>query len=1058
MSAFNMVASMNESTVVAEYTPESRRSDSYQSETELEKEFIRMLTEQGYEYLQIHSEAELIENLKHKLEQLNGYDFTDSEWERFFREHIANANEGIVEKTRTIQEDCTKVLKRDDGSTKNIRLIDKGNIHNNRLQMINQYEVQGKVGNAAKDNTNPANYDNRYDVTILVNGLPLVHVELKRRGVDIREAFNQINRYQRDSFWSGCGLYEYVQIFIISNGTHTKYYSNTTRDTYIEDQKKDGKSVKKTSNSFKFTSYWADTNNKIIPDLVDFTKTFLSKHTILNILTKYCVFDSENKLLVMRPYQIAATEKILNRIEIATNYKKLGTLDAGGYIWHTTGSGKTLTSFKTAQLASQLNFVDKVLFVVDRKDLDYQTMKEYDRFQKGAANSNTSTAILQRQLENKDKNGNYHEYKIIITTIQKLDGFIRKNRGHEVFDKHIVLIFDECHRSQFGDMHTAIVKNFKRYHIFGFTGTPIFSVNAGSGKHADLRTTPQTFGEKLHTYTIVDAINDGNVLPFRIDYIKTIKDSDKAKDKQVSAIDTEKALLNHSRISEIVSYILGHFDQKTKRNRGDSFTFSILTNVEEVATAKNRKEIEEKKNKIRIKGFNSIFAVSSIEAAKLYYTEFKHQMENLPEANRLRIATIFSYGVNEAENDDFVVDENSENTDGLDQSSRDFLENAIDDYNRLFSTAYDTSSDKFQNYYKDVSLRMKNREIDILIVVNMFLTGFDATTLNTLWVDKNLKYHGLLQAFSRTNRILNSVKTFGNIVCFRNLEQETNDAIALFGNKEAGGIVLLKNYASYYNGYDENGKHFEGYTELIDKLQTLFPLGHFSELGEQDKKKFISLYGAILKMRNILSAFDDFAGQEILSPRDFQDYQSEYIDLYHEFKSKKGEKENINDDIVFEIELVKQVEVNIDYILMLVKKYQEDGKKDKEIVVTIEKAVNSSLNLRSKIVLIREFLSRVNADTEVDGEWLKYVDEQREHDLVAIIKDEKLKDKETHIFIENSFRDGVLKTTGTDVDAIMPAVSRFGGGSVGNRSETKKRVIDRLLAYFEKYLDLVGVK
>lgn len=1058
MSTFNMVASMNESTVVAEYTSESRRSDSYQSEAELEKEFIRMLTEQSYEYLQIHLEAELIENLKHKLEQLNGYDFTDSEWERFFREYIANANEGVVEKTRTIQVDYTKVLKRDDGSTKNIRLIDKGNIHNNRLQVINQYEVLGKAGNATEDTANPANYDNRYDVTILVNGLPLVHIELKRRGVAIREAFNQINRYQRDSFWSGCGLYEYVQIFIISNGTNTKYYSNTTRFSHLKEQEKSSGKGKKTSNSFEFTSFWADANNKVIPDLVDFTKTFLSKHTLLNILTKYCVFTAEELLLVMRPYQIAATEKILNRIEIATNYKKLGTLDAGGYIWHTTGSGKTLTSFKTAQLASQLDFVDKVLFVVDRKDLDYQTMKEYDRFQKGAANSNTSTAVLQRQLENKNKNGHYHEYKIIITTIQKLDGFIRKNKGHEVFDKHIVLIFDECHRSQFGDMHTAIVKNFKRYHIFGFTGTPIFSVNAGSGKHADLRTTPQAFGEKLHTYTIVDAINDGNVLPFRIDYIKTIKDSDKVKDKQVSAIDTEKALLNQSRISEIVSYVLEHFDQKTKRNRGDSFVFSILENVEEVSTAKNRNGIEEKKNKIRIKGFNSIFAVSSIEAAMLYYTEFKHQMENLPEAKRLRIATIFSYGVNEAENDDFVVDENSENTDGLDQSSRDFLENAIDDYNRLFSTTYDTSGDKFQNYYKDVSLRMKNREIDILIVVNMFLTGFDATTLNTLWMDKNLKYHGLLQAFSRTNRILNSVKTFGNIVCFRNLEQETNDAITLFGNKEAGGIVLLKNYASYYNGYDENGKHYEGYTELIDKLQTMFPLGHFSELGEQDKKKFISLYGAILKIRNILSTFDDFVGQEILSPRDFQDYQSEYIDLYHEFKPKKGEKENINDDIVFEIELIKQVEVNIDYILMLVKKYQKDGNKDKEIVVTIEKAVNSSLNLRSKIALIREFLSRVNADTEVGGEWLKYVDEQRENDLVAIIKDEKLKDKETHIFIENSFRDGVLKTTGTDVDAIMPAVSRFGGGSAGNRSETKKRVIDRLLAYFEKYLDLVGMK
>ena len=1064
MSTFNMVASMNESTVVAEYTPESRRSDSYQSEAELEKELIRILTEQSYEYLQIHSEAELIENLRHKLEQLNGYDFTDSEWERFFREYIANTNEGIVEKTRTIQEDYTKVLKRDDGSTKNIRLLDKGNIHNNRLQVINQYEVQGKVGNAAKDSANPANYDNRYDVTILVNGLPLVHIELKRRGVAIREAFNQINRYQRDSFWSGCGLYEYVQIFIISNGTNTKYYSNTTRFSHLKEQEKSAGKGKKTSNSFEFTSFWADANNKVIPDLVDFTKTFLSKHTILNILTKYCVFTSEEMLLVMRPYQIAATEKILNRIQIATNYKKLGTLDAGGYVWHTTGSGKTLTSFKTAQLASQLDFVDKVLFVVDRKDLDYQTMKEYDRFQKGAANSNTSTAILQRQLENKDKNGNYHEYKIIITTIQKLDGFIRKNKGHEVFNKHIVLIFDECHRSQFGDMHTAIIKNFKKYHIFGFTGTPIFSVNvAGSGKHVDLRTTPQAFGEKLHTYTIVDAINDGNVLPFRIDYITTIKDSDKARDKQVSAIDTEKALLNQSRIREIVSYILGHFDQKTKRNGGESFTFSVLANVEEVATAassraKDRNKIEEKKNEIRMRGFNSIFAVSSIEAAKLYYTEFKRQMKDLPEEKQLRVATIFSYGVNEAENDDFVIDENSENTDGLDQSSRDFLESAIVDYNKRFFTSYNTSSEKFQNYYKDVSLRMKNREIDILIVVNMFLTGFDATTLNTLWVDKNLKYHGLLQAFSRTNRILNSVKTFGNIVCFRNLEQETNDAIALFGNKEAGGIVLLKNYASYYNGYDENGKHHEGYTELIDRLQTMFPLGHFSELGEQDKKKFISLYGAILKMRNILSAFDDFAGQEILSPRDFQDYQSEYIDLYHEFKPKRGEKENINDDVVFEIELVKQIEVNIDYILMLVKKYQKDGNKDKEIVVTIEKAVNSSLNLRSKIALIREFLSRVNADTEVDKEWLKYVDEQREQDLVVIIKDEKLKEKETHLFIENSFRDGILKTTGTDIDAIMPAVARFGGGSAGNRTETKKRVIDRLMAYFEKYLDLVAIK
>ena len=1059
MSTFNMVASMNESTVVSEYIPESKRSDSYQSEADLEKEFIHMLTEQGYEYLQIHTEAELIANLRKKVEQLNSYNFTDTEWERFFHKYIANANEGIVEKTRTIQEDAVKNMERDDGGTKNITLLDKKNIHNNRLQVINQYEV------SQKDDAYPADrqakFNNRYDVTILVNGFPLIHVELKRRGVAIREAFNQINRYQRDSFWAGSGLYEYVQIFVISNGTHTKYYSNTTRSAHIKEQEKNTSRGKKTSNSFEFTSFWADANNKVISDLVDFTKTFLSKHTILNVLAKYCVFTSEELLLVMRPYQIAATEKILNRIEIATNYKKLGTLEAGGYIWHTTGSGKTLTSFKTAQLASKLDFVDKVLFVVDRKDLDYQTMKEYDRFQKGAANSNTSTAILKKQLE--DDNA-----KIIITTIQKLDHFIRKNKGHEVFGRHIVLVFDECHRSQFGDMHTAITKNFKNYHIFGFTGTPIFADNAGSGKNADLRTTPQAFGDKLHTYTIVDAINDENVLPFRIDYIKTIKQNEashhkeKEQDRQVSAIDTEKALLESKRIAKIVTYILEHFDQKTKRNR-ESFDFSKLMNVQEIASSqvKNRDKVEEIKESVRMKGFNSIFAVSSIDAAKLYYTEFKRQMDKLPQAapagqpHKLRVATIYSYGVNESENDDFVEDENSENTDGLDKSSRDFLEMAIDDYNKIFKTNYDTSSDKFQNYYKDVSLRMKNREIDILIVVNMFLTGFDATTLNTLWVDKNLKYHGLLQAFSRTNRILNSVKTFGNIVCFRNLEEETNNAIALFGDKEAGSVVLLKNFESYYNGYDENGKHFDGYVELIDKLKTLFPLGvPFG--GEKAEKEFIMLYGAILRMKNILSTFDNFEGMEILSDRDFQDYQSEYIDLYQKYKSKGNErKENINDDVVFEIELVKQVEINIDYILMLVKKYQQDGNQNKEIVVTIEKAVNSSMNLRSKMELIRNFLSRINAQTEVDGDWKKFVDEQRENDLAAIINEEKLKTEETHKFIDNSFRDGVLKTTGTDIDVIMPAVSRFGGG---NRGEKKKRVIDRLMAYYEKYVELVGMR
>ena len=548
MSTYNIVLSTNESTVVTEYEPQTKRSDAYQSEAALEAAFIKMLGEQGYEYVTIHNSDALIANLRRQLELLNSYQFTDKEWDSFFKSKIANTNEGIVEKTRKIQEDYVQNLTREDGTTMNISLIDKKNIHNNRLQVINQYEKNGGT------------HDTRYDVTILVNGLPLVHVELKRRGVAIKEAFNQINRYQRDSFWAGCGLYEYVQIFVISNGTFTKYYSNTTRASHIKENDGTGrKNSKKTSNSFEFTSYWADGNNKVIADLVDFTKTFFAKHTILNILTKYCVFTSEELLLVMRPYQIVATERILNRIEVSTNYKKTGTIEAGGYIWHTTGSGKTLTSFKTAQLATGLPYIDKVLFVVDRKDLDYQTIKEYDRFEKGAANGNKSTAVLQRQLE--DSNS-----RIIVTTIQKLDVFITKNKTHPIYNKHVVLVFDECHRSQFGQMHTNIIKHFKNYHIFGFTGTPIFAINAGTGGNPELRTTEQAFGAKLHTYTIVDAINDGNVLPFRIDYINTIKQKDSGKDKQVNAIDTEEALASQERIFEVVKYILEHFDQKTMRN------------------------------------------------------------------------------------------------------------------------------------------------------------------------------------------------------------------------------------------------------------------------------------------------------------------------------------------------------------------------------------------------------------------------------------------------------------------------------------------------------------
>ncbi|MBR5827346.1 MAG: type I restriction endonuclease subunit R [Clostridia bacterium] len=1046
MSQYNIILSTSEATVVSEYEPEQKRSDSYQSEAALENAFIKQLTQQGYEYLTIDCTTALIHNLRLQLEKLNNYKFSDKEWKYFFENVLSNANDGIVEKTRLIQEDNVQVLKCDDGTSKNITLIDKKNIHNNFLQVINQYTEEG------------GNYENRYDVTILVNGFPLVHIELKRRGVALKEAFNQIERYQRDSFWAGCGLYEYVQLFVISNGTRTKYYSNTTRISAIKER--DGKKkVQKTSSSFEFTSFWADANNKVIPDLVDFTKTFFQKHTLLNIITRYCVLTSENLLLVMRPYQIVATERILNRIEIASNYKKMGTIDAGGYIWHTTGSGKTLTSFKTAQLASKLPYVDKVLFVVDRKDLDYQTMKEYDRFERGAANGNRNTKILQRQLENKDEKGNPHEYKIIVTTIQKLDRFIAKNPNHPVRDERIVLIFDECHRSQFGDMHTRIVggtikqqaktikvgKYFNNYHIFGFTGTPIFAKNAGSGGNPNLRTTAQAFGDKLHTYTIVDAINDGNVLPFRIDYINTVKKKDGQRDKKVEAINTESALLAPERISEVVTYILDHFDSKTKRNSG-FYTFRKLMNITDVAKNQNASE---DKQKVKLNGFNSIFAVSSIDAAKLYYLEFKRQMKEHPE-KALKIATIYSYGQNEDDPDGFIDDEESDNTDGLDLTSREFLETAIKDYNEMFNTAYDTSSDKFPNYYKDLSLRMKNREIDLLIVVNMFLTGFDATTLNTLWVDKNLKQHGLIQSFSRTNRILNSVKTFGNIVCFRNLQQETDDAIALFGDKNASGIVLLKSYNDYYYGYDEDGRHQKGYEERIAELIQKYPLGD-DILGEKAKKDFVVSFGNILRLRNILSTFDDFAGNEILSAIDFQDYTGIYNDLYMEFKIKI-QKDNIDDDIIFEMELVRQVEVNIDYILMLVAKYHQSNCKDKDVLIAIDRAIKSSIELRSKKELIENFIATINTNSNVGEDWREFVKKQKEEDLTALIAEERLREDETRKFVENAFRDGTVKTTGTDIDKIMPPVSRFGGG---NRANKKQGVIDKLKAFFEKYFGIV---
>jgi type I restriction enzyme R subunit len=994
MTKYNIVAETSVETVVSEYKSDGIRSESYQTEASLEDEFIRLLKMQGYEYIDIPSEAVLIQNLRFCIERLNDMTFTDREWERFFKSYVANANEGIAQKTRKIQEDHVCAFRRDDNSSKNISLIDKKQIHNNRLQIINQYE------------NNDGKHKNRYDATILINGLPLAHIELKRRGVAIREAFNQINRYRRESFWAGSGLFEYVHIFIISNGTHTKYYSNTTRELSVKEAS-GVKKTKKTSNSFEFTCSWADANNNVVSDLVDFTKTFLAKHVLLNILTRYCVFTSEDLLLVMRPYQIAATERILNRIETATNYKKYGSIEGGGYIWHTAGSGKTLTSFKTAQLAARLDYIDKVLFIVDRKDLDYQTMKEYDRFEKGAANGNSSTRILMRQLEDSAS-------RIIVTTIQKLGMFIASNKTHDIYKKRIVLIFDECHRSQFGYMHAAITKTFKFRHMFGFTGTPIFAVNSVAGGNPILKTTEQAFGDKLHSYTIVDAINDGNVLPFRVDFINTIKQKDAVKDKQVLSIDAERALLDKRRIAMIVDYVLKHFDQKTKRN--------------EHYTIRGK----------RLAGFNSIFAAQSIAAAKLYYEEFNSRKHDL------KIAAIFSFAANEEE-----ADEDFDN-DKLDKSSRDFLENAIEDYNALFGTSFDTSADKFQNYYKDLSQRVKNREVDILIVVSMFLTGFDATTLNTLWADKNLRQHGLIQAFSRTNRILNSVKTFGNIVCFRDIKAAMDDAIAIFGNRDAGGVVVIRTFHEYMKGYEKNGEHKAGYEELIEKLTSEFPIGK-QIIGMEKQKEFINLFGAILKLRNILTSFDEFEGNALLNDRDFQDYQGIYLDLRDQMRHPDGERERINDDIVFEIELIRQIEVNIDYILILVEKYKDSKCKDKNILDNIDKAVRSSIQLRSKKELIDMFISRVNAQTKIEQDWRSFVSQEAEKDLMAIIVSEKLKEAPTRKLIENSFRDGMVKAGGLDADKILPPTSIFSGA----REEKKKNVIDKLMKFFEKYFGLI---
>ena len=1037
MNFYDLISENPESTVVAEFEPGYRSAAQYQNEAEMEADFIRQLTGQAYDYLPVKNEHELKANLRAQIERLNSLMFSDDEWQQFFTEHLGNPQQGIVEKTRTIQEDHIKAWTRPDGSKANIYLIDKENIHNNSLQVINQYVPEGGA------------FDNRYDVTILVNGLPLVHVELKRRGVSIKDAFNQISRYQRDSFWAGCGLFEFVQIFIISNGTLTKYYSNTTRDAVARsNQSHDkGKGKKQTSNSFEFTSYWAKKDNEPILDLVDFTRTFLAKHTILNILTRYCVFTSENLLLVMRPYQIAATEEIIRRIVISTNARTWGRREGGGYVWHTTGSGKTLTSFKTARLASHLPDIDKVLFIVDRKDLDYQTMKEYDRFEKGAANSNGSTAVLARQLS-ADSNA-----RIIITTIQKLSNFIARNPRHPVYNRHVVLIFDECHRSQFGDMHKAIVKKFRKYHMFGFTGTPIFPENAGAVRNVEFTTTEGAFGDQLHQYTIVDAIRDENVLPFKVDYIRTMREEDEVPDEMVCNIDRERALQAPERISLITQYILEHFAQKTRRD-ARSYSFRRLMNVKEVAGARDRNTVREEKHAIRLTGFNSILAVASIPFVRLYYTEFQKQMEQLPPDRRLKIATIYSYSPNVD-----IEDETPESTDGLDSDSRAFLESCIGDYNCMFGTSYDTSADKFQNYYKDLSLRMKNREIDLLIVVNMFLTGFDATTLNTLWVDKNLRMHGLLQAYSRTNRILNSIKDHGNIVCFRNLEKATNDCLQLFGNRNAGGLILLKTFPDYYFGYDDAvGRHRPGWKELVEELLTKFPIQGFPLTGETAEKEFIKLFGTLLRALNILLTFDEFAGNEIIDlDGDFLDYRSFYNELHDRYRPKEGTLANINDDLVFEMELMKSIEINIDYILFLVEQLTGDSDHDREIIIKTMKSVQASPDLRNKEELIRQFIENHTPGTDIHDQWSEFVRQSQLKEIDTIISEENLRREKTLDFLEQSFRNGEIRESGTGIADILPPMGLFGNAGT-RRSEKKKNVIRRLKEFFNRFYDISGGK
>ena len=985
------IAEMTGGIILAKFDKNNRvGGGSYQSEAELERELIANLVAQGYERADFKTSDQLYANLKVQIERLNNITFSDSEWERFLIEYLDAPNEGMIEKTRKIQEDYIYDFIFDDGHLKNIKIIDKKNIHNNYLQVVNQV-----VGGARNEN--------RYDVTILVNGLPLVHIELKKRGALVQEAYYQIHRYIKESFNLDHSLYKFVQIFVISNGTYTKYFANTTA---------------KNKDNYEFTCEWADAKNVVIRDLVDFTKTFFEKRVVLEVLTKYCVFDVSDTLLIMRPYQIAATERILWKIKSSYESKKAGTVEAGGFIWHTTGSGKTLTSFKTARLATNLDFIDKVIFVVDRKDLDYQTMKEYQKFQEDSVNGSKDTKELKKSIE-KDDN------RIVVTTIQKLNEFVKKNPNHPIYDKHCVLIFDECHRSQFGDAQKNIRKSFKKYYQFGFTGTPIFPENSLKGD-----TTSGIFGAQLHCYVITDAIRDGKVLKFKVDYNNIspkFKDSEMEMDEEKLKKAEKKMLMHPERISEITKYILKVFNTKTYRN--------------EFYDLKNR----------RLNGFNAMFAVQSVESAKLYYEEFQKQQETLPEEKRLKVATIFSFAANEEPSSLGEIEEEGFETTAMNSTAKEFLKKVIDDYNNVFKTNYTVDGQGFQNYYKDLSQKVKDKDIDLLIVVGMFLTGFDAPTLNTLFVDKNLRYHGLIQAFSRTNRILNKTKAFGNIVCFRNLERATEDAIKTFGDENSVNVILEKSYDEYINGFKDNetGKTFKGYIEICEELIAKFP-DPTEIVLEADKKEFVQLFGELLKAENILRNFDEFQNfEKIISERQMQDMKSVYVDIRESFlnerRSREAEAQQVDfSDVEFQIDLLKTDEINLDYILNLIMQKAKESKDIEHLKDEIRRVIKSSLGTRAKEDLVMDFISKkrlseLQNDDNIIETFYNFAKREKEEKINQLIAEENLNEK-AYRFIEKSISKGFVEYTGDELDGIIPPLSRRGGA----REKKKEIVLEKL--------------